>query len=220
MNDRQARFAKMSDEELFATDSVLEDDFDVFKAEKAKRLAAREHERLRQANERAANILASKNAISYSETLVQEICERISCGELLICICEDEHMPTMRKVHQWMKGNPDFQMLYNKLVNDRLNVFEEEVIKIADDMANDFKIVIKNGKEKRVANPDMVARAKLRVEVRFRHLKAGRPQKWGKSTTLNVKNADRDDLSNIPTEELEKRIADIERKDRITRHAA
>jgi hypothetical protein len=57
-------------------------------------------------------------------------------------------------------------------------VFEEQVIQIADDMRHDFRTVIKNGQEKRVPDPDMVARAKLRIDVRFRHLKAFRPQRW------------------------------------------
>jgi hypothetical protein len=51
-------------------------------------------------------------------------------------------------------------------------------------MSDDIKTVVKNGKEKRVAAPDMVARAKLRIEVRFKHLKAGKPSKWGDVSTL------------------------------------
>jgi hypothetical protein len=78
--------------------------------------------------------------------------------------------------------------------------------------------VVKNGQEKRVPDPDMVARAKLRIDVRFRHLKAGRPNKWGDSTTLITKSAD-DDTSNMSPEQLEAEIAAIERKGRITRVA-
>jgi hypothetical protein len=98
-------------------------------------------------------------------------------------------------------------------------VFEEQVIEIADDMQNDFKTVIKNGKEKRVADPDMVARAKLRIEVRFRHLKAGRPQKWGDTTTLNVQSNGGEDLASLSTEELERRLADLDEKDRVVKVA-
>jgi hypothetical protein len=63
-----------------------------------------------------------------------------------------------------------------------------------------------------VADPEMVARAKLRIEVRFRHLKAGRPQKWGDQITTTIKSADLFDPSNLSTEELEKQIADLESK--------
>ena len=84
-------------------------------------------------------------------------------------------LPTMRRCNQWLREHTEFNILYQSAINDRLSVFEEEVIKIADDMKHDFRTVIKHGQEKRVADPEMVARAKLRIEVRFRHLKAGRP---------------------------------------------
>ena len=111
-------------------------------------------------------------------------------------------------------------MLYRESLNDRLDVWEEEVIKIADDAANDFKEVVRNGVKVRVLDGEAIARAKLRVEVRFRALKAGRPQKWGDSTTLNVKSDDPHDCSNMSTEELEAKIAGLEQKSRTVRSAA
>jgi hypothetical protein len=127
----------------------------------------------------------------------------------------DDHTPTMRRCQQWLKDGLEFQTLFNMSIQDRLFVFEEQVVEIADDMRHDFKTVIKNGREKRVADPDMVARAKLRIEVRFRHLKAGRPQRWGDVSTLITKSDDPMDCANLSTEELEKRLADLDRKDRF-----
>jgi hypothetical protein len=46
--------------------------------------------------------------------------------------------------------------------------------------------------------------------VRFRHLKAGNPGKWGEVQTLITK--DGNDTDNMSTEELEKKIAELERK--------
>ena len=66
----------------------------------------------------------------------------------------------------------------------------------------------------------MVARARLRIEVRFKHLKAGRPQKWGDVSTLNVKSANEFDTSNLSAEELEAQIAQIEHKSHISRKEA
>jgi hypothetical protein len=122
-----------------------------------------------------AKLKARKEALPYLDAHAQEICERIAIGELLINICNDEHLPNMRRCNQWLNEHPDFKTLYQSAINDRLNIFEEQVIQIADDMRHDFRTVIKNGQEKRVADPEMVARAKLRIDVRFRHLKAGRP---------------------------------------------
>jgi Bacteriophage Sf6, terminase small subunit-like len=160
-----------------------------------------------------------KASLVYSEKIAQEICERISAGELLINITNLPHMPTLRRCNQWLKANDDFMMLYKESIQDRLSIFEEEVISIADDAAKDWREIIqRNGETRKVIDSEVIARAKLRVEVRFRHLKAGRPQKWGDSSTLNVKTSDSDlDATGMSTDELERRIADIESKSRIVR---
>jgi hypothetical protein len=135
-------------------------------------------------------------------------------------MCREDDMPTMRRCHQWLKERPEFQALFNMSIQDRLFVFEEQVVEIADDMKDDFKTVIKNGKEKRVADPDMVARAKLRIEVRFKHLKAGKPSKWGDVSTLITKSDDPNSVANLSAEELEKRLADLDGKNSVFRSAA
>jgi len=175
-----------------------------------------EKERLeRIALERVNKLNAVKNTAPYSEKLAQEICERISIGELLICICHDDHMPTQRRCNQWLKEHADFAALYKESLNDRLSVFEEEVLYIADDMKNDFKTIVKNGKEQRVVDQEVIMRAKLRIEVRFRHLKAGNPQKWGETSTLITKGGN--ELDNMSNDELEKKIAELEHKDRVVK---
>jgi hypothetical protein len=170
--------------------------------------------------ERLQKVAQRKEALAYADPLAQEIAERLSCGELLINICLDEHLPTMRRCNQWLRDHTEFNLLYQSALNDRLKVFEEQVVQIADDMAHDFRTVIKNGKEKRVADPEMVARARLRIEVRFKHLKAGMPSKWGDISTLNVKSQDQFDTSNLSPDELEAQIAEIEHKSHIARKVA
>jgi hypothetical protein len=153
--------------------------------------------------------------MTYSEAIATEICERVSVGELLLDICDDENMPTMRRCNQWLKEHSDFAALFKDSINDRLNGFEEAVIRIADDMKQDFKTIIKNGKERRVVDPDVIARAKIRIDVRFRHLRAFRPERWSEQSTLNVKQSDPLDLDQMTTEELAAKIAELEHKDRV-----
>ena len=157
----------------------------------------------------------AKSTIPYSEPLAIEICERVSSGELLIDICADEHLPTVRRVTQWLKESQEFAALYKESLNDRLTIFEEEVIKIADDASRDFRDVQRNGRTQRVLDGDAIARAKLRVEVRFRHLKAGNPGKWGDQSTLITKSGD--ELDHMPAEELERKLAELELKDAIVK---
>jgi hypothetical protein len=217
----------LDDTELAEHEGASSDEaFQALVAEKKRRAAAieqaKEQERLRKEQERlerTQRLNKLKDVLRYSDPLAQEIAERISVGELLLIICEDEHLPSMRQVNRWLREHTEFAQLYQSAINDRLSVFEEQVIAIADDMRHDFRTVIKNGQEKRVPDPDMVARVKLRIDVRFRHLKAGRPQKWGDSITLITKSADEFDTSNLSAEQLEAEIASIENKGRITRVA-
>jgi hypothetical protein len=185
---------------------------DHIKSEK-ERLARIEQERL-DALDRVRDVMA------YSERLSLEICERIGAGEFRINICSDAHLPTMRRCNQWLRENLDFAALYKQSIEERLNIFEDQLVTIPDDATHDYKIVVKNGKERRVFDPEAIARSKLRVEARRWHLKAYRPQKWGEVSTLNVKNeGEAFDPASMTAEELEKTIADIERKARVSKAA-
>jgi hypothetical protein len=215
-------WAEASDEEVFANEIIIWSDEErvSFKKERERRTTEKREEQERIERERFQKLNAIKENLTYSDTLAQEICERISAGALLTSMCREDDMPTMRRCHQWLKERPEFQSLFNMSIQDRLFVFEEEVVEIADDMKDDFKTVIKNGKEKRVADPEMVARAKLRIEVRFKHLKAGKPSKWGDVSTLITKSDDPNSVANLSAEELEKRLADLDGKNSVFRSAA
>ena len=123
----------------------------------------------------------------------------------------------MRRVTQWIRESPEFAALYRDSINDRLTIFEEEVIKIADDASRDFRDVVRNGRPTRVLDGDAIARAKLRVEVRLKHLKAYKPSMWGETSTLNVRSSDQNDIDNMSQEELEKKIAELETKEAVVR---
>jgi hypothetical protein len=84
-------------------------------------------------------------------------------------------------------------------------------------MSRDFKEITRNGKKVKVVDAEVIARAKLRVDVRFRHLKAGKPSKWGDTSTLITKSDTGDDPSALSIEELERRLQDLDIKDRIVK---
>jgi hypothetical protein len=165
---------------------------------------------------RQLELFVRKSTLPFSEPLAIEICERISSGELLINITLDEYMPSTRRVTQWLRENSDFSLLYKESINDRLDFFSEEVIKIADDAARDFRDVVRNGRTVRVLDGDAIARAKLRVEVRLKHLRAFRPSIWSESSTLTVRSSG-DDIDNMTQEEMDKKIAELESKEAVVR---
>ena len=90
-----------------------------------------------------------KDQIPYSEALASEICRRVSAGFVTI-ICRDFHMPTVRSAIEWRKRHPDFAALYREAINDRLDIFEDEVVTIADDSSQDIKTVTKGNKTTKV----------------------------------------------------------------------
>ena len=146
------------------------------------------HARAEAINEekRQAELFVTKGTLPFSEPLAIEIAERVSSGELLIDITLDEHMPSTRRVTQWLRESPEFAALYKDSINDRLTIFEEEVIKIADDASRDFRDVVRHGRPTRVLESgDAIARAKLRVEVRLKHLKAYKPSIWERVPNLD-----------------------------------
>jgi len=110
-----------------------------------------------------------KSAMAYSEDIAVEICEGISSGELLIDICLEDSMPYPKTVKEWLSNtkHSDFAQLYRQARNHRLDIFEEQIIKISDDSSRD---IASNGK----ANGNAVARAKVQIDTRLRHLRAYR----------------------------------------------
>jgi hypothetical protein len=170
--------------------------------------------------QRRKAIVKRKETLPYSEPIAIEICERVSSGELLINVCADDHLPTVRRVTQWLRENQDFSILFKESINDRLTIFEEEVIKIADDASKDWREVLRNGRPVRVLDGDAIARAKLRVEVRLKHLRAYKPSIWGEQSTLKVQNQDPLGTEDMTVEELEKKIAELDAKDSIGRVVA
>jgi hypothetical protein len=220
------RFAAMSDETLFGTTVVWDGEGEALKAERDKRkqrIDAERHrveqERLRIEREQLERTKQRKDGLAYSEQLATEIAERIASGELLTVICLDEHMPTVRRCNQWLRDNSDFKVLYEQSLQDRLAIFEEQLVELADSAARHFDVIKIKGIEKRVRDPVVIQGAKLSIEVRRLHLIAGKPQKWGSSTTLITKSDDGFDPANLSADALEQEIASIEKKAHITRVA-
>ncbi len=161
-----------------------------------------------------------KEAIPYSDAIAAEICERIASGELLTVMCLDEHLPTVKRCNQWLRENVDFRILYEQSIQDRLFIFEEQTIQIPDEAVRDFVEVKKGNNVQRTLDSNRSQMAKLQVDVRFRHLKALRPQRWGDVQTIISKEGDGFDPANMSAEDLERHIAEIEKKSRCVRAVA
>jgi hypothetical protein len=160
---------------------------------------------------------ARKEQIPFSESLAMEICNRVSAGEFLTIICKEPEMPTTRVVIQWKKEHKEFALLYDEAIRDRLDIFEYDLLTIADDSRQDIKTITKGSKVTKTLDGEVISRAKLRVDVRKAHLRAFRPERWSEQSTLNVNNYDAMDLDNMTQEEMDKKIAELESKEAVVR---
>lgn len=99
----------------------------------------------------------SKYTIELSET----ICERISNGESLKKITDDEHMPTRSTVHKWLAEDKEFSDRYAHSRDLQADVFADEM----DDIARDEKIDVN--------------RARLIIDTRKWTASKLKPKKYG-----------------------------------------
>ena len=70
---------------------------------------------------------------SYTQELAEEICARLSTGETLLKISQDEHMPCLRTLLRWEVENPEYCQLSARAREHGTNVMADQCITIADD---------------------------------------------------------------------------------------
>lgn len=110
----------------------------------------------------------------------EEILERIAKGESVAKICDDDWLPSERAVYNQLDSNPDFVQRYLRARERQADKIFEECLAIADSQEGD--VIKVDGKD--VANHDMIARAKLRIDTRMRMAGKLRPKVYGDKLDL------------------------------------
>jgi len=97
-----------------------------------------------------------------AEELMEEICVRLSEGETLARICDDNHMPSRRTIHSWAINDSDFftRIAYARELGQEFTV--DECRMIAD-----------------TATPEDVNVAKLRIWHRQWEASKRAPKRFG-----------------------------------------
>lgn len=116
-----------------------------------------------------------KPRVEYSDEIAQEILDRISSGETLTSICNDERMPYRMTVERWRHSVDGFGDRYKQARDQGFDVLAEGCIEIADDGTNDYMM----GKDGPEFNSENVQRSKLRVWTRLELLKRWDPARYG-----------------------------------------
>lgn len=124
----------------------------------------------------------------YSKQIAYEICARVAAGNSLHKICKDPEMPGRATVYEWLDRHEDFLALYNKAVDDRSEMYFDEILEIADDGTNDYNEQIDpTGEKGWKVNHEHINRSRLRIDARKWHLAKMKPRKYGEKNFNETK---------------------------------
>jgi len=124
----------------------------------------------------------------FTQELADEICERISAGETLIDICQDDHIPGRSSIFRWMNANKEFRDAYTQARIDQAQHWADEIVKISDDGRRDVIIDEETGQER--VNHDHIQRSRLRVDTRKFLMAKIAPRLYGEKSTVELTGKD------------------------------
>lgn len=111
----------------------------------------------------------------YSDSLAEDICEKLVNGSSLRAVCRSESMPSISTVMRWIADNQRFREQYATSTEERVVGMFEDMFDISDDVPEE---------------PAAIAKAKLRVDTRKWALARMNPKKYGDKVTNEVVGAD------------------------------
>ncbi len=127
----------------------------------------------------------------YTSELGTKICLLISEGYSLRAIAKVSGMPCKATIMNWCISQPDFLDQYTRAKEQQAEAFNEDLIEIADDGANDWMEKFdKDGQSAGwVLNGEHVQRSKLRIEARKWLMGKMKPKKYGDKITSEITGA-------------------------------
>ena len=99
----------------------------------------------------------------WNEDTRQYILEKMSAGNSLRSICEDESLPSEVLVRKWARNEPEFGTQYALAREMCMEALADELLFIADDCSKD-KTILEDGRE--VVDHEAINRSRLRVDTR------------------------------------------------------
>ena len=73
-----------------------------------------------------------KNAPLRKERAIEEILERLVCGEPLTRICRDEHLANEGTVYRWLAASEELSQRYSRARALQADTFADQIVEIAD----------------------------------------------------------------------------------------
>ena len=122
---------------------------------------------------------------TYTESVADEICERLAVGESLRSVCRDDNMPAIRTIFNWFRMHEGFLQQYARAKEESADALVEDCLDIADNQVKEQLVVDGTavfdggGNPVMVATQQSIAHAKLRVDTRKWKASKLKPKKYG-----------------------------------------
>lgn len=109
------------------------------------------------------------------------ICDRIAEGESLRAICQDEALPAIKTIMEWLVHDKELSEQYARAREMQADYYVEQIIDISDNSGKDI-VVTKDGIEK--VDNEAIQRDRLRVDSRKWVASKLAPKKYGDNLKL------------------------------------
>jgi hypothetical protein len=120
----------------------------------------------------------------YSEELALTICTRLSLGESLRKICQDDDMPAQSQVYVWLNKKPEFAEQYTRAREEQAETHADEIVAIADETPKTKEVRDKDGNVIDITlDSSYIAWQRQRIDARKWNASKQRPKKYGDRVT-------------------------------------
>lgn len=120
----------------------------------------------------------------YSTEIALRICARISDGDSVRKICEEDGMPTKCTVFRWLKDHPEFVTMYEAARDMQADAAFDEILEIADDGRNDWMQTNDPDNAGYRINGEHIQRTRVRIDTRKWKLARMNAKKYGDKLDL------------------------------------
>ena len=126
-------------------------------------------------------------SLPFDQETADEVCRRVSQGEALRRVCDDDHMPSADTIYRWLADSQPFRDAYARARVAQMQGWADDVIEIADDTTGDWIDRVRpDGTTERVVDPETVQRSKLRMDARKWLMAKLAPHVYGDKVAVEV----------------------------------
>lgn len=141
----------------------------------------------------------------YTQEIADEICDRLTKGESLVKMCDDEHMPNPATVYRWLAVHDSFREKYTSAREAQADAIFDEILDIADDGRNDW---MENVDDEGAVlgykfNGEAARRSQIRIDARKWMAGKLRPKKYGDKLELEHSGS----IENVSKEQRDAAVA-------------